>query len=84
MASLGVEQPDAEDVLATVREVTKDSYGRLVFHFENGQEWRQIEKRFFPYPKNVGFDVTISEGMMGEQRLQVEGRGRRVAIRRLK
>ncbi len=84
MASLGVREPDAVDVLATVTEVSKDSYGRLVFHFENGQQWRQIEKRFFPYPKNAQFDVTISEGMMGEQRLQVEGRGRRVAIRRLK
>ena len=84
MASLGVREPEAADVEATVTEVSKDSYGRLVFHFENGQQWRQIEKRFFPYPKNAEFDVTISEGMMGEQRLQVEGRGRRVAIRRLK
>ncbi len=72
-----------EVVRASVVKVTKDRYGALIFHFENGQVWKQLEKRYFSYPKRREFDVTISEGMMGESRLQVEGVGRKVTIRRI-
>jgi len=68
---------------ATVVDVTKDGYGALIFHFDNGQVWGQQEKRYFSYPKNRQFDVTISEGIMGESRLQVEGAGRRLTIKRI-
>ncbi len=84
MEGLGTEESKPEVVRGTVVKITKDSYGRLIFHFDNGQEWRQIEKRYYPYPRSGEFDVTISAGMMGEHRLQVEGAGRRVAIRRLR
>jgi hypothetical protein len=68
---------------ASVVKVTRTRYGELVFHFDNGQVWRQQEKRYFPYPKDREFDVTITTGMMGEYRLQVEGAGRRTTIKRL-
>lgn len=84
MANLGIDKPDAGVLDGRVTKVTKDGYGRLIFHFDNGQEWRQIEKRRYPYPRNREFDVTISTGMMGEHRLQVEGAGRRVTIKRLR
>lgn len=71
-----------EVVTASVVKVTKDRYGALIFHFANGQVWKQLEKRYFSYPKRREFDVTISRGMMGEYRLQVEGAGRKVTIRR--
>ena len=77
------ENREADVVRASVVKVTRTRYGELVFHFDNGQVWRQQEKRYFPYPKNREFDVTISTGMMGEYRLQVEGAGRRATIRRL-
>lgn len=77
------EQREPELVHASVVKVTKTRYGELVFHFDDGQVWRQQEKRYFPYPKNREFDVTISTGMMGEYRLQVEGAGRKATIRRL-
>lgn len=84
MAGLGVDEPDLGVIEGRVTKVTKDAYGRLVFHFDNGQVWRQFQKRYFPHPKNGEFDVTISEGMMGDYRLQVEGVGRKVAIKRLR
>ena len=84
MEGLGEDQGEPAAIEGTVVKVSRDSYGRLVFHFENGQEWRQIEKRYFPHPRGGQFDVTISTGMMGEHRLQVEGAGRRVAIKRVR
>ena len=83
--SWGVDRSGEPEVAyATVVEVTKARYGELIFQFDNGQVWRQQEKRYFPYPRDREFDVTLSTGMMGEVRLQVEGAGRRTTIKRLK
>lgn len=85
LADLGLkDRREPEVVHATVVDVTKARYGELIFHLDNGQVWRQQEKRHFPYPRNEAFDVTISTGMMGEYRLQVEGAGRRATIRRVR
>ena len=84
MEGLGRDEPEPEAITGRVTQVTKDGYGRLVFEFENGQVWRQFEKRYYPYPKNREFDATISVGMMGDHRLQVEGAGRKVLIKRLR
>jgi hypothetical protein len=51
---------------------------------ENNKLWRQIERGFFHYPKNQAFGVEISQGVMGEYRLRVEGKGRLVRIRRIR
>jgi len=64
--------------------VSKTGRGALVFQLDNGQVWRQIEPRYYPYPRDREFDVMISTGMLGTYRLQVEGTGRRVTIKRLK
>lgn len=76
--------PDQETLEATVIDVTKTGYGELVFHLDNGQVWRQQEKRYYPYPRNREFDATISRGILGEYQLQVEGTGRKVTIRRIR
>lgn len=78
------EDPDQETLEATVIDVTKTGYGELVFHLDNGQVWRQQEKRYYPYPRNREFDATISRGILGEYQLQVEGTGRKVTIRRIR
>ena len=78
------EQEEADVLRATVTEVTKGRHGALVFHLDNGQTWQQMEPRFYPYPKNREFDVEISTGMMGAYSLQVDGKGRKVAVRRTK
>ena len=75
---------ELQELSATVVEVTRSGRGALVFHLDNGQVWRQIEPRYFPYPKDRGFDVTISTGVLGAYQLRVEGTGRKVTIRRVK
>jgi len=75
---------EPESVRVTVTGVTTTGYGILVFHLDNGQVWRQQEKRYYPYPKNRAFEVTISRGMLGEYQLQVEGAGRKLTVRRVK
>ena len=69
---------------ARVVDVTKGNHDALVFHLDNGQIWRQIQPRYYPYPRNREFDATITTGILGEYQLQVEGKGRKVNIRRLK
>ena len=78
------EDPDQQTLEATVIDVTKTGYGELVFHLDNGQVWRQQEKRYYPYPRDREFGVTISRGILGEYQLQVEGTGRKVTIRRIR
>lgn len=69
---------------ATIVKVEKKGRGILVFHMENGQVWRQVESRFFAYPKNRSFEVVIDQGMLGDYRMRVEGKGRQTRIRRMK
>lgn len=82
---LGIEEKtvDPFPVTAVVNEVTQSGSGRLYFYFSNGQVWRQIEPRRFFYPKNETFEVTVSQGMMGEYRLRVGGKGPMVRVRRV-
>jgi hypothetical protein len=80
-------EPVPEVLAATVIEVTQGRNRALSFRLANGQVWRQIEPRYFPYPKKGEFDVTISTGMMGEYRLRVGkigDSGRMVRIRRVR
>ena len=79
-----VEESRSKVMNATAVEVTKTRLGELVFHLDNGQVWAQMEKRYYPYPRNQQFDVMISTGILGEYSLQVEGAGRKVTVRRVK
>ena len=75
---------DPEILRARVVEVTRGNHDALVFHLDNGQVWRQVQPRYYPYPRDRQFDVTISTGFLGEYELQVEAKGRKVNVRRLK
>ena len=77
-------QTAPEVLRARVIEVSRGNHDALVFHLDNGQVWRQIQPRYYPYPRNREFDATITTGMLGEYELQVEGEGRKVSVRRLK
>ena len=77
-------EPEPSAVRATVTDVSRDGYRRLRFQFANGQVWRQMERRNFPYPKNGEFDVDISRGMLGDYQLRVQGESRMTRIVRLK
>ena len=74
----------SETLTATVVDVTKRRHGELVFHLDNGQVWQQLEKRYYPYPRNQSFDITISQGMLDEYQLQVGGEGRKVTVKRVR
>lgn len=78
-----IEEPTGPTA-ATVIKVTRDYRNRLDFHLANGHVWRQIEPRRFRYPQDREFDVVISQGLMGEYRLRVDGKGPMVRIRRVK
>ena len=93
LANAGVEQlsdtrreevrQEQSDISAEVTDVSEGPRGNLYFHLENGQIWRQIEARYVPLPANAPFSVEISQGILGEYRLRVEGEGRLVRVRRV-
>lgn len=76
---------DAEEtrITAIVTHVSKGVRGNLYFHLENGQVWRQIEARYVPYPRNQRFNIELTQGMMGDYRVRVEGNGRMIRVRRV-
>ncbi len=78
------ESEEKEIIKAVVSEVTEGRNKVLYFHMTNGHTWRQIEGRYYPYPKSREFDVEITRGGMGEYRMRVDGVGRMVKIRRVK
>ena len=75
---------EPETMTATVIEVTRNRNRIHTFHLDNGQEWRQTDDRYFSYPKDAEFDVTISKGMMGDYRLRVGGESRMLRVRRIR
>jgi len=79
--------PDQEEkkevIKAMVIDVTQGYNKSLYFHLANGHIWRQIEPRRFQYPKQGDFEVSISQGMMGDYRLRIGDNGRMVRIRRV-
>ena len=78
------EPEENEEVFrATVIDVSQGSRKNLYFHLANGQVWRQIEARRFQYPKKGEFEVSISQGMMGDYRLRIGDNGPMVRIRRV-
>ena len=84
VAKPGAASRQATSHSVMVTKVTEGIHGVLIFHMDNGHIWRQIERGYFPYPKRRAFTVEIDQGMMGEYRMRVEGKGRMVRIRRLK
>ena len=79
-----VEEARSETLAATVVDVTETRHDELVFHLDNGQVWQQMEKRYYPYPRNQQFDITITQGMLGEYQLRVGGEGRKVTVKRVR
>ena len=78
-----VPEPESQVVTATVTRVRRDAYRRLHFHFENGQVWRQMERRTFSYPRGESFGVEITRGMLGDYQMRVGGEGRMTRIVRV-
>ena len=69
-------------VEARVISCTNNSRKRYLFHFDNGQVWKQVsDKRM--YFKDCDFNVIISKDFFG-YKMQQEGEKRRIRISRIK
>ncbi len=68
----------------TLASAKKDSLGRWVFYFENGQIWRQAESGYFPVPANKPVSAVISSGALGSHTLRLGGAGKQTKVKRLK
>ncbi len=85
---LGVEQLPGRKVddartSTMVTKVVKGNLGHLYFHMQEGSVWRQNEARYVPYPTDLPFAVEIAKGLLGEYQLRIDGKGRRIRVRRV-
>ena len=70
------------EVRATVSRCEKDFRKKYLFHFDNGQIWKQTsDKRL--YFKECNFEVTITKDFFG-YKMQQDGEKRRIRISRVK
>ncbi len=53
-----------------IAEVRRTATGKLVFHMENGQVWRQVESKPMP-PIRPGMTATVKKGVLGSYLLRV-------------
>jgi hypothetical protein len=78
-------EPDGPEVIVRRVERVEAQRGRpLLFHFADGQVWRQMTAERFLYPRRRAFDAHITQGIMGDYQLRVEGEGRMTRIVRVR
>lgn len=70
------------EVRATVARCEKDPRKKYLFHFENGQIWKQKSNQRL-YFKDCNFDVTITQDFFG-YKMQADGEKRQIRISRVK
>jgi hypothetical protein len=78
--------PEVDQVVATVRELSKTVRGRALFVLDNGQTWRQLEgddAQVLEPPAGAVLKVTIARGVFGSYNLSIEGRNGMVRVRRI-
>jgi len=78
--------PEVDQVVATVRELSKSVRGRALFVLDNGQTWRQLEGddvQVLEPPPGTTLKVTIVRGAFGSYNLAIEGRNGMVRVRRV-
>jgi hypothetical protein len=75
---------DAEklEVRATVSRCEKDYRKKYLFHFDNGQIWKQMNDKRLSF-KECNFDVTITKDFFG-YKMQIDGEKSRIRIARVK
>jgi hypothetical protein len=85
-APVPVEQPDPENVSATITASRSDRRGLLVMQLDNGQIWRQSEGTDLPVRigENERVRVEIARSGFGGYRMSFPDLGRRIAVSRLR
>jgi FKBP-type peptidyl-prolyl cis-trans isomerase 2 len=64
---------------------TRQNQNKLYFFtMGNGHVWRQMERQRILVPKGQAFDVVITQGTFGDYRLRIEGKGRRIRVKRVR
>ena len=66
-----------------VTRVVEGNLGHLYFHMLGGSVWRQNEARHVAYPKDRPFSVEIAKGLLGDYQLRIDGKGKRIRVRRV-
>ena len=78
----GLPQSQAEILKSPITSVDTDAVGRLTFHLENGQTWKQIETKRFRIIEDRPVAV-IRHGALGSFKLSVEGRSGATRVKRI-
>lgn len=74
---------DDRDIIARVVGPFQGWDGNTVFTLDNGQIWKQAEKRTFYVPTTEDAVVRIEKGAFGTWKLSVEGYNRQVKVERI-
>lgn len=80
--SIGRERGEAPTLRATVTRCRKDGNDKYHFYFENGQVWKQTDRKRLKY-KVCEFDITITKYFFGHK-MQPDGGKSRIRITRVK
>jgi hypothetical protein len=80
----GLPQSQQETLKSTITGVDKDPVGRLTFHLENGQAWKQVETKRFRLKEEDRPVAVIKHGSLGSFKLSVEGGSVSTRVKRIK
>jgi hypothetical protein len=82
----GLPQPQSqqETLKSTITGVDKDPVGRLTFHLENGQTWKQVETKRFRLKEEDHPVAVIKDASLGSFKLSVEGGSVSTRVKRIK
>lgn len=76
------EKGEALGFRATVTRCRQDSNRKYYFYFENGEVWKQSDRKKLKY-EDCAFDVSVSKDFFG-YKMQQDGVDRRIRITRVK
>jgi hypothetical protein len=79
----GLPQSRVETLKSPITGVDTDAVGRLSFHLENGQVWKQTETKRFRLTEDRPMAV-IRRGALGSFKLSVEDGSRSTRVKRIK
>lgn len=74
---------EAGELTVSVQQIRKDAVGRWLFFLDNGQVWRQVEKKRVAVPKKFPAQATISAGFLRSTNLKFGEKSRAIKVTRL-
>ena len=77
---------ELEQIVATVKELSRTARGRALFVLDNGQTWRQLDADDAQVAEPAAgraMKVTIARGFLGNYTLTIEGRNGLIRVRRI-